>query len=30
MSTPGNGGPPQTPAGQQTTQPQLNVLGQYI
>jgi preprotein translocase subunit SecB len=30
MSTPGNGGPPQTPAGQQTTQPQLSVLGQYI
>ena len=31
MSTPGNGGPAQSPAGAQAqTQPQLNVLGQYI
>src|SRR5713101_1111078 len=29
MTTPGNGGPAQTPVGQQA-QPQLNVLGQYI
>jgi preprotein translocase subunit SecB len=29
MTTPGNGGPAQSPAGQQV-QPQLSVLGQYI
>jgi preprotein translocase subunit SecB len=29
MSTPGNGGPAQSPAGAQAS-PQLNVLGQYI
>jgi preprotein translocase subunit SecB len=29
MTTPGNGGPAQTPAGAQN-QPQLSVLGQYI
>ena len=30
MTTPGNGGPPQSPSPQQPGQAQLSVLGQYI